>query len=560
MDQVYTEAALAEGGSGLTDTLKVLIADDEPIAVQSLVFWIKGHFDSLHIAGTARTGKEAVEKAIELHPDLAIMDINMPGINGLDAIRKIKEMNPSISFIIITAYDYFDYAVESVSLGVEKYLLKPVKEAVFVKTLEMVTERIKQQKERMRDQLEQQERLKLAIPIIEASFVYSLCMFDRDNDDLERYCSLLGYEESSGYIMILDFSQYRDSAEASIDAHLEGEKLYDEYRRVIKSCCDCLVGPFMANQIVVYIFDKDNSGSTYEQKTRSINLAERIMERISRHSKDLHIGIGKFYTDVKDAKKSYRQAFNALQALHRLQDDEGEPFAQSRILHDDDISETTEGMDIWFEQAPEDEIFAKVPYEKEATILMLFDNVYNSLAGGSGIDFSSLKNRMIGLVVGFFKRWEAVMDSNYDVLHQIIQAKSKQELHMICRQFISSVLPKINGSKQKKANSIIEKADRFIEANYSQDISLEAVAREVNLSPYYFSRFYKEMTGQNFIDKLANIRIEKAKELLLDPELSIKDISMKVGFTDPNYFSKAFKKITGVTASDYRKLFDANAK
>lgn len=560
MDQVYTEAALAEGGSGLTDTLKVLIADDEPIAVQSLVFWIKGHFDSLHIAGTARTGKEAVEKAIELHPDLAIMDINMPGINGLDAIRKIKEMNPSISFIIITAYDYFDYAVESVSLGVEKYLLKPVKEAVFVKTLEMVTERIKQQKERMRDQLEQQERLKLAIPIIEASFVYSLCMFDRDNDDLERYCSLLGYEESSGYIMILDFSQYRDAAEASIDAHLEGEKLYDEYRRVIKSCCDCLVGPFMANQIVVYIFDKDNSGSTYEQKTRSINLAERIMERISRHSKDLHIGIGKFYTDVKDAKKSYRQAFNALQALHRLQDDEGEPFAQSRILHDDDISETTEGMDIWFEQAPEDEIFAKVPYEKEATILMLFDNVYNSLAGGSGIDFSSLKNRMIGLVVGFFKRWEAVMDSNYDVLHQIIQAKSKQELHMICRQFISSVLPKINGSKQKKANSIIEKADRFIEANYSQDISLEAVAREVNLSPYYFSRFYKEMTGQNFIDKLANIRIEKAKELLLDPELSIKDISMKVGFTDPNYFSKAFKKITGVTASDYRKLFDANAK
>lgn len=544
----------------MTDTLKVLIADDEPIAVQSLVFWIKGHFDSLHIAGTARTGKEAVEKAIELHPDLAIMDINMPGINGLDAIRKIKEMNPSISFIIITAYDYFDYAVESVSLGVEKYLLKPVKEAVFVKTLEMVTERIKQQKERMRDQLEQQERLKLAIPIIEASFVYSLCMFDRDNDDLERYCSLLGYEESSGYIMILDFSQYRDAAEASIDAHLEGEKLYDEYRRVIKSCCDCLVGPFMANQIVVYIFDKDNSGSTYEQKTRSINLAERIMERISRHSKDLHIGIGKFYTDVKDAKKSYRQAFNALQALHRLQDDEGEPFAQSRILHDDDISETTEGMDIWFEQAPEDEIFAKVPYEKEATILMLFDNVYNSLAGGSGIDFSSLKNRMIGLVVGFFKRWEAVMDSNYDVLHQIIQAKSKQELHMICRQFISSVLPKINGSKQKKANSIIEKADRFIEANYSQDISLEAVAREVNLSPYYFSRFYKEMTGQNFIDKLANIRIEKAKELLLDPELSIKDISMKVGFTDPNYFSKAFKKITGVTASDYRKLFDANAK
>ena len=93
-----------------------------------------------------------------------------------------------------------------------------------------------------------------------------------------------------------------------------------------------------------------------------------------------------------------------------------------------------------------------------------------------------------------------------------------------------------------------------MEKHFSDDISLEDIAKEVNLSSYYFSRFYKSATGINFSDRLTGIRIEKAKDYLKGTELSIKEVSYMVGYTDPNYFSKMFKKITGCTASEYKKL------
>ncbi len=111
---------------------KVLVVDDEPIAVESVVYMIKKNFESIDIVGTSRSGKDAIEKAHNLHPDIIIMDINMPGMNGLDAMKEIRLHIPNISFIVISAYDYF---AEAEVMGIEEYILKPVKETKFIETL-----------------------------------------------------------------------------------------------------------------------------------------------------------------------------------------------------------------------------------------------------------------------------------------------------------------------------------------------------------------------------------------------------------------------------------------
>ncbi len=162
---------------------------------------------------------------------------------------------------------------------------------------------------------------------------------------------------------------------------------------------------------------------------------------------------------------------------------------------------------------------------------------------------------MIGLVMGFGTRWENIIGDYYEVLKKIINAEDKGTLYQICKQFIQEALDQIASGRQNKVNSIIEKANKYIEENYNKDLPLEEVAREVNLSPYYFSRFYKEESGINFSDKLVNVRMEKAKELLRKEEYSVKDVCYMVGYMEPNYFSKIFKKVTGVTASEYKKMF-----
>ena len=92
----------------------------------------------------------------------------------------------------------------------------------------------------------------------------------------------------------------------------------------------------------------------------------------------------------------------------------------------------------------------------------------------------------------------------------------------------------------------------YIFSNYKNDISLDDVSREVDISPYYFSKIFKKETGENFIEYLTNIRIEKAKELLENTDMSMKEICIEVGYSNPNYFSRSFKKNVGVTPTEYK--------
>jgi two-component system response regulator YesN len=94
----------------------------------------------------------------------------------------------------------------------------------------------------------------------------------------------------------------------------------------------------------------------------------------------------------------------------------------------------------------------------------------------------------------------------------------------------------------------------FLESHYTDDISLENMAAHVNISPQYFSKLIKKTTGFNFIDWLSMLRIKKAKELLTNSNLSVKEVCFMVGYKDPNYFSRIFKKSIGITPSEYVKV------
>ena len=91
----------------------------------------------------------------------------------------------------------------------------------------------------------------------------------------------------------------------------------------------------------------------------------------------------------------------------------------------------------------------------------------------------------------------------------------------------------------------IARKDFYIQENYSRDISLDDVSSQVNISPYYFSKIFKEETGENFIEYLTRVRIDKAKELLVDANVSVKEAGIQSGYSDPNYFSRIFKKSDG---------------
>ena len=115
------------------------------------------------------------------------------------------------------------------------------------------------------------------------------------------------------------------------------------------------------------------------------------------------------------------------------------------------------------------------------------------------------------------------------------------------------ICTKMENSNEKEAVSVIDRAKEYIEENFRRDISLDDVSREVDISPYYFSTLFKQETGRNFIEHLTEIRLKNARDLLQNSQLSIKEICVQSGYSDPNYFSRIFKKYEGVTPSEFRE-------
>ena len=138
-------------------------------------------------------------------------------------------------------------------------------------------------------------------------------------------------------------------------------------------------------------------------------------------------------------------------------------------------------------------------------------------------------------------------------VQKLQELKSREEIGRWLWEQTREISRNVGSAREKPSESVMEKAKEYIRENFQKDLTLDDVSSQVNISPYYFSKIFKEETGENFIEYLTRVRIDKAKELLVDANVSVKEAGIQSGYSDPNYFSRIFKKYEGVTPSEYRE-------
>ena len=143
---------------------RIMLADDEGIVLDSLKMIIEENFPNECQIETAKSGRAVIELAESFRPDVAFMDIQMPGINGMDAIREIQKNNSSVEFIVLTAYDKFDYAKEAINLGVMEYLNKPFTAQKITETLKKALGNVEQKRKKRSDDLRIKEKMETVTP------------------------------------------------------------------------------------------------------------------------------------------------------------------------------------------------------------------------------------------------------------------------------------------------------------------------------------------------------------------------------------------------------------
>ncbi|MBQ1311269.1 MAG: response regulator [Blautia sp.] len=526
---------------------RILLADDEGIMLESLKHIIESNYGRECEVACAKTGRAVVELAESFRPDIAFLDIQMPGISGVQAMKEIRKFNKTMIFIVITAYDRFNYAKEAISLGVLEFLTKPVNRRTILEVCQKAIEQVEESRKKRSDDLRIREKLETVVPMIESGYLYSLLLQDDFHTYEDNYRELLDISRDYALMIVVEFG---DSVEEGIltnavGASVRASSFYPEFREIVKGFFDCLVGPVMGNRVVLLLpYEKENV--TYEERvsilTRTRNLVHKLEQRIEGK---FRAGIGRVHS-LSDVKESY---FEALRALRD---------GDSHVVHINDIPVNPQ-YDGDYPLDLENRYYQKAMTGDEAATLFAANQFFDWMLENYSEYREDIEVKVLELVMhveyeAFFKggvRYGFRYRENY--IRELQECPDYESLRQWFREKTLAVCQGMRSIPEKETASAVTKAKTFIAENYSREISLDDVSRYVDISPYYFSKLFKQESGQNFIEYLTELRIGHARELLNNQGLSIKEICSLCGYSDPNYFSRIFKKYEGMTPSEYRE-------
>ncbi|MET3730108.1 two-component system response regulator YesN [Fictibacillus halophilus] len=498
--------------------LKLLIVDDEQIEREGLQVILQKAFPDIQIH-QAKNGKIAVQVAAELKPDLVMMDIQMPGMNGLQAIQEITSRNPLIKFVMITAFDMFDYARQAIKLGVKDYLLKPSRVSEIEETVGKVLKEITEERRSLKV-------LERTLPLVETDVVTQL-LFDHVHD---VHLDML--------VDMLDISSTHESFVMSILLPQSGEKLYSLIKDKVRKSASGWVGARYGRQLPIIVFRKP--GCSF--RSQAISLAKDILSLKKVSSDDgWFIGIGNVCHSLDQVRQSYQESLIATM-------DPSLPV-KYRFYHDVPVLGSTENKPQSKQREKQflDEIRLGKWDEVQKSVMDLIQRCENE-----GADLLQTQQRVLELL-WVAARVMSEMGVETETPFFSYQSQDYRQLRSESEHLLKQMQTSYEEHYEQLEADTIHQIKQYIVQHSHEDISLETLGRKVGLSPIYISKMFKEKLGINYIDFLTECRIEKAKKLMADPEKSLKEITYEVGYHEPNYFSKVFKKMVTLSPTEYRR-------
>lgn len=519
--------------------IKLLIVDDEQIEREGLHAILRKGHPELVIA-QARNGKIAVQMAREFEPDLILMDIKMPGMSGLEAVEAIKAEHPRIKYVMVTAYDAFEYARQAIKLGVKDYLLKPSKASEIIATVgkvlrEIEEDRRQQEASRMQQDASRMQRdaLQKALPVIETDVVTQL-LFDHVHDvHVDELVGLLDIRTASEMFVML------------VLLPAGAEHYYTAVKEKVRQAGGGLVGALYGRQLPI-IVGRDPERS---YRTQGISLARDILSVAKPDAvAGWFVGIGNVCGSLEYIRQSYQESLIAsmdtsLPVKYRFYEDT--PVLGAAL--DGQLAKQREKQ--FFDQIRQGQ------WEQVRAGIMDFIQQYES----EGADLLKTQQRVLELL-WVASRVLSEMGIEAEMPLFSFQAQDGRQLRAETGRLLDRMKQFYAEHYEQVEPDTIQQIKLYIAEHSHEDISLDAIGKRAGLSPFYISKMFKDQLGINYIDFLTECRIEKAKKLMADPEKSLKEITFEVGYHDPNYFSKVFKKMCRVSPKEYRKTLLSGRK
>lgn len=518
----------------------VMIVDDEMLVrmgLKSMIDWEELGFE---IIGEAGNGQAAYEKFLVTKPDIVITDIKMPKQDGLWLSERIKENYPETEIILLTCYDEFDYARQALKLQVSDYILKAEMEEEDIKAIMLEKKAVLDKRKRSVESVkkEHENRGDLLLGML-LNLKYTMREVYALMEELH-----IQYSGKKSCFGLFDFS-----------ADLDSEKYSQEQTANVISVCMEIIENKLAEQqkkclqkqlgksIIIFIMDEELSDIKIH----------RIVDYI-RNSVEQYFSI-KLKTVVTPIQNSMEKSREYVEWLYD---------AANYIFYiapGEDLTAMNYNGKGNQHFNPDKELYRRVSSSLlrsdmeniECEITQLFNGMQQSQK--NAFEFKLYIARLINEVS---EELASYMDTDKEINNfqqRIMQKDDSGQIKKLIEEYMVFVESQIVQSKVGNSDILIRKAQEYIDRHYRDKISLDEIAGVIGISRYYFSTLFKQETGINFSTYLNEIRIKKAKELLLKSDITAGQVYAQVGFSDQQYFSKTFKKYTGKTVTEYREQF-----
>lgn len=518
---------------------KLIIVDDEFDIRERLSQSIEKMDCGFEIIGKYENGLDALEGVNQLEPDLVLTDIRMPFMTGIELISKIRETKPLTKVIIITGFDEFDYAKRAIELGVIGFLTKPVTYSDLETILKKAKEELDEEYYRNTNLANMEQFIKDSMPIIRENDLHKLISSDHLNPQFNKKLEFdgisLNYKNFAICVTDIDNENIDDIEKHELN-------LLNVKRYITES----LQGHFFEES-----FTKNDSIITIIKSNDEITISQ--LEKCFEHtqmkiSKFLHftvsVGISKVYKN-KLFRTMYNEAVKALDYRSAMGGDEIyfynniEKFVSSALIIDDDEYKE---LSYAIHYKTTDEAIDALYGVKKKIVSIDYRATY-------AFNLSNTLNAILKSCDNFPMLYEEGIDYH----SKLLDMKTSDEVFAWFETLIKKI-KHINGeiisdNIQKNLSKIIN----YIDSHYrDNDLSLELLAEKVDISVSYISAILKKEKNTTFVKYLTTLRMEKAKELLKNPNMKIVDIAENIGFSEPYYFSHSFKKYQGVSPKEYR--------
>lgn len=535
---------------------KLLVVDDEYYIRDCVTTIIDWNSIGIEIAGTAIDGEDARQKVELLCPDIVITDIRMDKADGLDLADTLRRDYPFIKVIIMSGYDDFDYIKKALEIKVFTYLLKPMRPDELIEAVQNVIKAIEEEKKLVARIQKMELEIDRDRHLLIDRFLYDLIKgtFEH-NEDIRTSMTFLNLSLQKSYyscIIISIVNYYEVLKEAGL------KKLHS----ILLSIKELLNNILNDYEIWTLMDDDGNLKSILGSDLLIPGAVDHklitALEQLSAYIAELlgisvSISIGGACRDLLELSKSYEEAL--LAAEHNTL--AGGPG----IVHINDLSVRSEAHYI-YPTAKEDLLFRNLLNSTEEKLTSFVKELFHDM-----LSQNCSRDRMRIDILGLLgKITRKAMDMGIDMYslynHKLLDPYNAFERYNSNEQIenwlVNIIVKTVDAIKKKQGTqlkSVIIKANRFLQENYDNpNLTLEVISDNLFLNPAYFSRLYKKETGENYVDALIRIRMEKAKLLLKETNRKISDISESVGYPVPKYFYAIFKKYTGLTPLEFREL------